>query len=85
MRLLDSYLATQSQRLPADYIAPQGLSKPLSNVPEFPKGDGRYDYLPEECVAEDFADGEIVWSAKYHGPAIIKQELSVDYQAELRL
>ena len=27
--------------------------------------------------------GEIVWSAKYHGPAIITQELSVDYQAEL--
>ena len=46
------------------------------------KGEGRYDYLPEECVAEDFAHGEIVWSARYHGPAIIKQELSIDYQAE---
>ena len=38
--------------------------------------------MPDECVAEDFANGEIVWSAKYHGPAIIKQELSIDYQAE---
>ena len=51
-----------------------------TGVPQ--KGEGRYDYLPDECVAEDFADGEIVWSAKYHGPAIIKQELSIDYQAE---
>lgn len=46
------------------------------------KQEGAYDYLPEECVAEDFAIGEIVWSAKYHGPAIIRAELSVDYQAE---
>ncbi|MAO20457.1 MAG: hypothetical protein CMJ25_06865 [Phycisphaerae bacterium] len=51
-----------------------------TGVPQ--KGEGTYDYLPEECVAEDFVNGEIVWSAKYHGPAIIKQELSVDYQAE---
>lgn len=51
-----------------------------TGVPQ--KGEGGYDYLPDECVAEDFAAGEIVWSAKYHGPAIIKQELSVDYQAE---
>lgn len=46
------------------------------------KEEGRYDYLPEECVADSFEKGEIVWSAKYHGPAIIKAELSVDYQAE---
>jgi len=46
------------------------------------KQEGVYDYLPEECVAEDFAIGEIVWSARYHGPAIIRAELSVDYQAE---
>jgi len=51
-----------------------------TGVPQ--KGEGRCDYLPDECVAEDFAAGEIVWSAKYHGPAIIKQELSIDYQAE---
>ena len=47
------------------------------------KEEGRYDYLPEECVGTSFEKGEIVWSAKYHGPAIIRQELSVDYQAEL--
>jgi len=39
-------------------------------------------YLPEECVAEEFEPGEIVWSAKYHAPAEIKYELSIDYQAE---
>ena len=31
MRLLDSYLATQSRILQVDYIAPQGLSKQSSN------------------------------------------------------
>ena len=39
-------------------------------------------YLPEECVAEDFAPGEIVWSARHHAPAEIRYELSVSYQAE---
>ena len=37
MRLLDSYLETQSQILPADYIAPPDLSKRLSNELEFHK------------------------------------------------
>ena len=39
-------------------------------------------YLPEECVAEEFAPGEIVWSARHHAPAEIRYELSVAYQAE---
>ena len=39
-------------------------------------------YLPEECVAEEFAPGEIVWSALHHAPAEIEYEISVDYQAE---
>lgn len=39
-------------------------------------------YLPEECVAEDFVEGQIVWSARHHAPAEIRYELSVDYQAE---
>ena len=51
-----------------------------TGVPQ--KGEGLYDYLPEECVAENFTLGEVVWSAKYHGPAIIQAELSIDYQAE---
>lgn len=40
------------------------------------------DYIPDECVAESFDEGEIVWSAKYHAPAVVVKELSVDYQAE---
>ena len=39
-------------------------------------------YLPEECVAEEFLPGEIVWSARHHAPAEIEYEISVDYQAE---
>ena len=39
-------------------------------------------FLPEQCVKESFELGEIVWSALYHLPARIKQEISVDYQAE---
>ena len=46
------------------------------------KTDQVIDYLPEECVAENFAPGELVWSARYHSPAIIEREISVDYQAE---
>lgn len=46
------------------------------------KTDEEVDYLPEECCAEDFTKGELVWSARYHAPAIVEQELSVDYQAE---
>lgn len=46
------------------------------------KEEGAYDYLPEECCAEAFADGELVWSARYHGPAIVEREMSIDYQAE---
>lgn len=52
-------------------------------VPErVPSDSIEYDYIPEECVAEDFAPGEIVWSAKYHTAAIVENEISVDYQAE---
>lgn len=39
-------------------------------------------YLPEECVADEFRVGEIVWSARHHAPAEIQAEISVDYQAE---
>ena len=37
-------------------------------------------YLPEECVAEDFEVGEIVWSANHHAPAVIENKLSKEYQ-----
>lgn len=54
-------------------------------VPQFSRGDDdeiNCDYIPEECVAENFSKGEIVWSAKHHKTAIIEEEFSVDYQAE---
>ena len=38
--------------------------------------------LPEACISEDFEPGEIVWSARHHRAAIIREELSVNYQAE---
>lgn len=41
-------------------------------VPE--KGDGNYTlatYLPDECVAEEFFDEEIAWSAIYDSPCVV--------------
>lgn len=29
--------------------------------------------LPEACIGESYKDGEVVWSAKYHAPAIVKK------------
>jgi len=31
-------------------------------------------FLPENCISEDFKTGEIVWSAKYHSPAVIDKK-----------
>lgn len=33
------------------------------------------EYLPDECVSEEFAVGEIVWSAYYHKPGKILKRL----------
>ena len=33
-----------------------------------------YAFLPDECVAEEFSEGERVWSAFYHCPAIVRKE-----------
>ena len=46
-------------------------------VPSRLTGDDKYavEYLPDECVAEEFADGEIVWSAKYHTSCKILKKL----------
>ena len=52
-------------------------------VPQRPtKIEGRKQeyYLPEQCVADSFEDGEIVWSATHHAPAVIDKKLSKDYQ-----
>ena len=39
-------------------------------------------YLPDECVSESFEEGEKVWSACYHAPAIVKQKYTKEYQNE---
>jgi len=38
--------------------------------------------LPDSCVAEEFEDGEVVWSAVYNKLARVDYEVSIDYQAE---
>jgi len=52
-------------------------------VPQRPtqvEGRRQEYFLPEECVAEDFEEGEIVWSAAHHAPAVINRKMSKDYQ-----
>lgn len=46
-------------------------------VPTRMTGDDKYEveYLPDDCVAEEFSTGEIVWSAKYHSASKILKRL----------
>jgi hypothetical protein len=37
------------------------------------------EYLPEECVAEEFEIGEIAWSAKYHTSCEVRAKLEDRY------
>ena len=38
-------------------------------------------FLPDECVAETFEEGEVVWSAFYDQAAMIqKEEVAIDYE-----
>lgn len=37
---------------------------------------GKVSLIPEQCISEEFSKGEIVWSGKYHAPAIVISELS---------
>lgn len=37
-------------------------------------------YLPEECVADEFEEGEIVWSATHHAPAEVKKKQTREFQ-----
>jgi len=52
-------------------------------VPQRPtqvEGRKQEYYLPEECIADDFEEGEIVWSATHHAPAVINRKMSKEYQ-----
>lgn len=46
-------------------------------VPQKVTGDEKYktSILPDQCIAEDFEDGEVAWSANYNSPCIIRKEL----------
>ena len=46
-------------------------------VPKVERESG-ISILPESCIGESFAPGEIVWSAVYQKPARVDYELSVD-------
>ena len=52
-------------------------------VPQRPtKIEGRKQeyYLPEQCVSDSFEEGEIVWSATYHAPAVVDKKLTKEHQ-----
>ena len=52
-------------------------------VPQRPtKIEGRKQeyYLPEQCVSEDFEEGEVVWSATHHAPAVVDKKLTKEHQ-----
>ena len=38
--------------------------------------------IPESCVSKEFSEGEKVWSATYHAPAIIDSETEVENKYE---
>lgn len=38
-------------------------------------------YFPDECVATDFAYGEIAWSSIYHSTVIVKERLDLEWLA----
>lgn len=50
-------------------------------VPGRVAGDERYEmeYLPDECVSDSFAIGEVAWSAKYHTSCEIRAKLEDRY------
>ena len=40
------------------------------------------EYFPDECVSEDFAEGEIAWSSTYHSTVVVGQRLTQEYQEQ---
>jgi transposase len=51
-------------------------------IPSRPTGEEKSfeTVLPDQCVAEEFDEEEIVWSAVYHRPAkIVKELTNIDY------
>lgn len=53
-------------------------------VPQRPAGrDERLTahYYPDECMSDDFVDGEIAWSATYHAAVEVKNRLTPEFLA----
>lgn len=38
------------------------------------------EYLPDECVSEDFVKGEYAWSATYHSAVIVERRITKQYR-----
>tara|TARA_R100001463_G_scaffold92303_1_gene147054 strand:+ start:135 stop:845 length:711 start_codon:yes stop_codon:yes gene_type:complete len=51
-------------------------------VPRRPVGDEKASevLLPDACLKEEFHEGEIAWSSRYHMPCIIGKEWTIEYQ-----
>jgi hypothetical protein len=52
-------------------------------VPQRPTGAEErkeVNYFPDECVSEDFKEGEIAWSATYHSAVMVGSKLTKEYQ-----
>jgi hypothetical protein len=52
-------------------------------VPQRPSGKEErkeVNYFPDECVSEDFNEGEIAWSAVYHSAIKVGKRLTTEYQ-----
>ena len=51
-------------------------------VPQRPSGKEERvgsHYYPDECLSDDYADGEIAWSATYHAAVVVKGRLTKEY------
>ena len=42
-------------------------------VPQRPVGEDKHEesFLPDACLRDSFEEGDVVWSARYHMPAVI--------------
>ena len=49
-------------------------------VPQKATGDAKYvvGILPDQCVKEEFEEGEVVWSSRYHSPCQVTKEILGD-------
>jgi hypothetical protein len=48
--------------------------------PPNPEKRAKFGWIPDTCVAQEFQPGEIVWSAKYHRCAVVKNEIKGNYE-----